>query len=340
MLLDEPTRYWRRLRRPGVGLKLMMQPELTNHCNFRCRFCPHSVYGRPSPAGNRFDRPKGYMSRTLFEVFLENAARHARSVVVGFFGEPMLHPEFESLVRMFPSRRPYRLILNSNWSLARRANMDTLRWFDLVRISLDASRPDLYETLCPGGPVLSLDGVPSDDRHATLEEKVRHWLDLPFHPHTLLIYVVSSINKDDQVPFLRKWLPRMDPADGVATKSVISYGGAMADEHMRAHPCRVPTEDRLTVAWNGDCSPCNLDVNMALRVGNLLETPDVAAIVKGTQYQRVLRSVRRREGVCANCFDANNHTESVVLPGRRKDAEKAARSRPAVEAAGGGGKPC
>ncbi len=340
MLLSGPTRYWHRLRRTGAGLKLMMQPELTNHCNFRCRFCPHSVYGRPSPAGNPFDRPKGYMSRELFELFLANASRHARSVVVGFFGEPMLHPEFEALVRRFPLRRPYRLILNSNWSLATRANMEALRRFDLVRISLDASQAELYETLCPGGPVLSLDGTPSSNRHTVLEEKVGYWLDLPSHPRTRIIYVVSSVNEDDRAAFLAKWLPRMAPTDGVATKSVISYGGAMADRHMQAHPCRVPTEDRLTVAWNGDCSPCNLDVNLALRVGNLIETPDVEAIVKGNLHRRVLRGIRRREGICANCFDANNHTESVLHLGTRDRGTEAVRSGEALGAAQGGGSLC
>jgi len=257
------------------------------------------------------------MSNEVFDLFLANAEKYATTVLIGFFGEQLLHPKFEEFVRVFPKRKPYELVLFSNWSLVTRKNMETLKLFDNVRISIDASNSDLWEQLCPSGAVLDLDGAPGKNRYETLVEKIEYWLGLPDHPLTRLKYVVSSVNEGDREVFLKEWLPKMGPNDGVAMKSVISYGGVMRDSYMQENPCTVYNEYRMTVAWNGDCSPCNLDVNMDLCVGNLIETRDIGKMVKQDRYKQVRDGMRRKAGICANCFDANNHTESMEYPGEK-----------------------
>jgi radical SAM protein with 4Fe4S-binding SPASM domain len=258
------------------------------------------------------------MSEKLFTIFLENAERYASSVVIGFFGEPMLHPKFEEFVRTFPKKRTYELILNTNWSLTTKENMETLMLFDCVRISIDASNSEIYETLCPGYPVLDVGGRARANRYETLTEKLAYWLDLDQHPRTILIYVVSSLNEDDKELFLKEWLPKIRPEDAIATKRVISYGGLMRDANMRSYPCGIINEKRLTVAWNGDCSPCNLDVNIALNIGNLYETKDVKELVESSKYRDVLKGILKKESICRNCFDANNHVDNTVYDGKRR----------------------
>jgi wyosine [tRNA(Phe)-imidazoG37] synthetase (radical SAM superfamily) len=297
---------------------LMMQPEFNNHCNFRCKFCPHSIYGKKSEYGNKFDREKGFMSDELFNIFLENAKRYASSVVIGFFGEPMLHPKFEEFIKAFPKKRSYQLILNTNWSLATKKSMETLMLFDEVRISIDASRSKLYETLCPGGPVLDMKGREGVDRYETLVRKIEYWLNLERHPRTKLIYVVSSLNENDKEIFLKEWLSKVRPEDSIATKRVLSYGGHMKDAYMRSYPCNIPNERRVTVAWNGDCSPCNLDVNMSLKIGNLAEIKDIKALLEGCEYKKVIENIKRKKGICEYCFDANNHIDNIVHTGKRE----------------------
>lgn len=291
--------------------KYRMQPEFTNHCNFMCRFCPQSRYRQPTEGGNVFDRKKGYMSEELFEIFLDNAHRYASHVIIGFFGEQMLHPRFEQFMQTFPRSRPYSVVLFTNWSLATRQNMDSLKNADNVRISMDASCSEVFEELRSGGAVLDLDGHPTANRYETLVQKLDYWLKLSDRPQTTLKYVVSSVNETDRDKFVAKFVPKLKQGDDLVTKSVISYGGAMRDSYMSEHPCTVPDEYRLTVAWNGDCSPCNLDVNMALKIGNLLENKDMKTMFQQRCWRDVLAAMRRHEGVCANCFDANNHTRHI-----------------------------
>ena len=290
--------------------KFAFQPEFTNHCNFKCRFCPHSVYRKRSDGGNQFNREKGYMSDELFNLALENAEKYANLVTIGFFGEPLLHPKFEDYVKAFPTERCYTLEINTNWSLVTKENMDTLKRFDYVRISLDASYSALWEKLCPGGPILDLNGVPRQDRYDTITEKIEYWLSLPEHTPTKLVYVVSSINEHDRESFVKKWRPKLSPRDYILTKSVLSYGGVMKDSHMKRNSCNIKSQPCFTIAWNGDCSPCNLDVNIELKAGNLLEVRDMKQLVEGDKWGQIMSGIRQKTGICSNCFDANNWTES------------------------------
>lgn len=292
-------------------------PELTNHCNFRCIYCPHSVYRKNSEGGNQFNREKGYMSEELFNLVMENAAKYAQWVCIGFFGEPLLHQNFQRFVESIPANRCYRLVLNTNWSLATKENMSTMKRFDLVAISLDASYSDLWEKLCPGSPVLTLNGVPSRDRYDVIVEKIQYWLSLPDHAPTQLVYVVSSVNEHNKNRFVKEWRPRLGPRDHILTKTILSYGGVVKDSHMSNNDCIVTREIRSNVAWNGDVTPCNLDVNIEMKVGNLLEARDLERIWEGDEYKQMMSKMRRKEGICSNCFDANNRTEDEFYWSRK-----------------------
>jgi sulfatase maturation enzyme AslB (radical SAM superfamily) len=293
----------------GWRTKFRIWPELTNHCNFRCVYCPHSVYRKESAGGNRFDREKGYMSEELWSLVVDNAAKYASYVGLGFFGEPLLHPEFRRYVEMIPCRRRYGFDLFTNWSLVTRENMESLKHFDCVRISFDASYAELWEQLCPGGTVLDLDGGPSGDRYSTLVSKMEYWLRQPDHAPTNLHCVVSEANQHYTKQLIAKWRPRLGSRDYIWTKTIISYGGIMRDAHITANACDIPSSRKVSVAWNGDCTPCNLDVNLEWRAGNLAEARDIKRIVEADKWCRVVASIARKEGMCVICLDANNRSE-------------------------------
>lgn len=297
--------------------KVQVSVELTNYCNMKCRFCPHSLYRQDeSPSGNLYNRPQGYMTDETFDLVLKNA-QHYREIVLGFFGEQTLHTKFAEYVKALRDETQCYMILNSNWSHVTAEMMETIKLFDVVRISIDAVDSKTYEKLCPGGAFLNLDGTKAEHRYNTLVKKILHWFDMP-HPETWLIYVTSSVNATTQGKFVNYWLPRTPRRDSVVTKRVVSYGGVMADGRMERHPCRIPTQRRCVIAWNGDVSPCNLDVNMELTVGNLKQEPSLLALVTSDQWQARMWAIRHREGICANCFDSNNHKENLRQSGRKR----------------------
>lgn len=288
-------------------------PEFTNHCNYRCPQCPNSVYRQKSLGGNPYDREKGFMSDELFELVLRNTEKYASVVSMGFFGEQQMHPRFDEYSAELSKVAPLRI--NTNWSLVTRGTMETLKLYTAVRVSIDASTPELYDTLRPGAPVLDLDGNPTEDRFETIAGKLRYWLKLPDHPKTRLVYVISSHNEYDVMDFIKKWRPFLGPGDHILTKSILTYGGIIRDNRVGEFPCYISSQRYFIVAWNGDCSPCNVDVNLALKGGNLIESEDIGKIVKGDIWKRVMSRIEAREGICANCPDANNWSENEYYYG-------------------------
>ena len=283
--------------------------ELTNHCNFRCVSCPHSLYGcQETPSGNVFDRPKGFMAPTLFRKTVAEARTWASDYAIGFFGEQLLHPQFNELVREIPARaqRSFHLTLNSNWSLVTEQHLEALDRFDCIRISLDSPTKEGWETLCPGGVVLDKHGGAGPDRYETLVEKIEWYLAVPNRPRVHLICVLQEANKHDAKALVAKWLPKLQRWDKIVTKSILSFGGIMRDGYMRDNPCRVAREKRFVVAWDGRCSPCSLDVNLAMAAGDL-RSQSVQEIVEGRRWRRALGNITQRRGICSNCFDAQNH---------------------------------
>lgn len=238
------------------------------------------------------------MSDELFETILTNLEKYkTKEVVIGFFGEQMLHPRFVEYVCMFPKKRKYKLKLNTNMSLVTEDMMHQLGNIDEFRMSMESINAEEYEKLRPGG------------QFDVIVEKMEYWLSLKHRPKTRIDYVTCSINKDEKSTFVDTWLHKMRKGDYILTKTVETYGGVVYDEHMSLHKCNVLKKNRITVAWNGDCTPCNLDVNIYHRIGNLLEEKDLRNILNNEKYKEVRRNIKQKKGICKNCFDASNNNE-------------------------------
>jgi len=82
--------------------------ELTSACNFNCAFCPKQMMTRKIE----------YMDLFVLEQTLDTLRDHGNTEFVMFsaFGEPLLHPEFESACNLVKDYG-FRLIVTSNGSL-------------------------------------------------------------------------------------------------------------------------------------------------------------------------------------------------------------------------------
>lgn len=230
--------------------------EFTNHCNYRCVLCPHAYYKKEqTPAGNVFNRKKGFISRELWELALDEAGKHAGTVLIGFFGEPLLHPRFWELMTCIPVQSDYEVHLNTNWSLFEKKHVEAFRRLHSVRISLDATDPNLYDTLCPGGHVLTWEGKKSRERLPVIEEKLKQWLGLQHRPETRIVVVKSTYNRNDLNGFVRKWQPFLKARDQILVKSVISYGGVVLDDEMSLNRCDAHENPWANISWEGAVSP-------------------------------------------------------------------------------------
>ena len=137
-------------------------------------------------------------------------------------------------------------------------------------------------------------------------------------PRTDLIFVTQSGNLGQGQKFAETWCKRLSGLDRVILKSVLSYGGVMKDPHAKPNPCRVAKQNRFTVAWDGRCTPCNLDVNLAMAAGDM-NTQTMNEIIHSEAWKEALGDITAQRGICANCFDAQNHSQEVYdMRGRRR----------------------
>jgi len=286
--------------------------ELTNHCNFKCVYCPHAYYKQQvTPSGNVFDRSKGFMDRELFDKAIDEAQYWAKNVAIGFFGEQQMHPHFDEFVQSVPKKgeRKFDFTINSNWSLITEESLPTYNCFNTVRISLDASTKEAWEALCPGSNLLRADGSVGEGRYETLVEKVKWFLQLKHRPKVNLIVVRQEANKEDEKRMVQLWRPLLRKGDRLNTKCILTFGGVVFDPYMPEHrECKVVREHRFVIAHDGRCTPCSLDVNLVMAAGNL-RTQTVAEIVASDWWKRTLEGIDKRIGLCSNCFDGQNHSQ-------------------------------
>ena len=296
--------------------RLRVSIELTNVCNFSCPLCPQAWERGDTPLGAPYDRPHGVMAPEVFERALAECNRVADTVELGFFGEQTLHPRYLEYVHAL-AEREFTLEFNTNLSYVTREMMDA--WVAIgaeqVRLSLDAASPELFDELRPGR-VKGLDGeaVPQSERLAVLEHKTRTWLARPDHRPTRIVFVKSSRNEGEREAFVAKWQPLLGPEDRILMKQVLSYGGKIEDEYVEQHRCNVWDMRYVMIDWRGAVSPCNLDTNMDLALGNVTRE-SLDALYRGQVAQRL----RRETGClgtprpCRTCRDGNNWERNEIF---------------------------
>lgn len=296
--------------------RLRMSIELSSMCNFKCPICPHAYKGRkksPLTLGAPFTRPGRFMTPEVFRRAVEEANRVADIVEIGFFGEQTLHRHYDEYMRSLKKRR-FQLETNTNLSRVTHQTFET--WIeaelDLLRLSSDAITPAVFNRARPG-TVWDLDGkrVAEADRMAAINEKIHAWLARPDHRPTRLVFVRSSHNRGEEEKFIEYWQPFLGPEDCILIKQVLTYGGVVPDPDVLAHRCNVWEVRYLMIAVNGDVTPCNLDVNIQLHLGNIMDD-SIENLYNGpiAQWLRTRTGCGNDLSPCRTCVDGNNWSKN------------------------------
>jgi radical SAM protein with 4Fe4S-binding SPASM domain len=112
----------------------------------------------------------------------------------------------------------------------------------------------------------------------------------------------------EKVKLISKVKPMLSNRDAILIKRILAYGGKVDDSCLEpVNNCNIWDFRYLMISWNGDVSPCNLDVNMDLRLGNVYES-SIHDLYTGD----VAKKLREKTGCgkslvpCEKCFDGNN----------------------------------
>ncbi len=283
----------------AINLFDFVTPEITNICNYSCVSCPH----------RNMQRPQGFMNMDLFVKIYKECQVSARELNLSFFGEPMLHPNFlDILAYMKANRGALILSLNTNLSCATYENLKGLIEvpFNQVRFSIDAATPMTYKRVRPAEFTLDLDGNRyHGNRLDLIDEKISWWHSLDNHIPTKHVYTVSSLNVDELPVYAEKWIPLFNQQDDLLAKRLLTYGGKISDPLIKSHPCNVWDMRMAAIDWQGNVSPCNLDTEMELRIGNI-QNSSLEKIYNSKAWGEARRLCdKRNSSPCNNCVDSN-----------------------------------
>ncbi len=288
----------RLLRRP-VEIAL----ELTNACNLSCVMCFRT----------RMTRPKGFMGVAEARRAIDHVKNFPRSLFLPQgFGESLLHPDFLDILGYARSVISNRIILITNGTLLRKEVSREIikrRLADGIVISVETGCKEDYEKIRVKGDFDQLDSNIND----LIEQRRIHNETTP----TLLLRGVALQDEESVVALLhKKWGRMLSDGDSIGVNCTVAWtqsgvgpraasGQSSAPSTKRRLACRRLWHS-LTIGLNRDVTPCCLDYDFQLSVGNINEN-SLRDIWQGSKLAELreahLRGALDEIPLCKTCKD-------------------------------------
>ena len=261
---------------------LRLNVELSAVCNYSCVSCPNTY----------MSRPKGHMSPELFRSICGEVEPFLETLYLWNYGEPLLHPQIESLIESLAGSRIQTVLSTTGYMLEKLPSLDFLATVREVIISLNGLSPEVYDVHQQGG-----------DFHQVLRG-LRRLAPIMQKSSTryVLQFVANRINADqiaELEPFARNYgfkevqiksFNVMNESTATHEKFVpkdasLSRYDVTGTRNRRNDPCLT----WMVINWDGEVNLCCWDYLSEYKIGNV-ETDGVLAI----WHSEPMKSHRKR----------------------------------------------
>ena len=235
--------------------------EITTQCPLHCVWCPRNV----------LDRPDCEVSVDQFACLVDSLAVYDDvCLTLSGFGEPTLHPRLTDMIRLARDRGVFGIALETNGltldkKLARELVESDV---DIVAVSLDAVRPEVYSKL-KGSDKLAQAAAGVDTLISVRDS-------MGAEAPVVVPRMVKAMDNDAEwVPFYDKWFRR---ADYPLVRTFNDFAGRLDDRtpiHL-APPKRIPCTAlfrSMLVLADGTVPVCRQDLDALCSLGNAFEQP-------------------------------------------------------------------
>jgi len=285
--------------------------EATNACGMNCIMCPRQY----------MKRKIGFIDLALFEKIVKQMKLNS-IVVLHHFGDPLLHPKIEELIKIC-KKYGIKSSLSTNPSSLTSKNIKKIldAELDYLHISLDGATKETYEKIRRGRADY---GIALKNIRLFLREKNRKRNKKPL---TTIAIIQMKETKKEIKDFKKKW-SNIRGIDIVEVKEFITWDGSMKDiinlgdeyshkfKRQAYYPCFWPW-GRLTVLWDGRVVPCCFDYDGKLILGDL-KTQTIKEIWN-SQKMREFREQNIKNSfpkghLCKNCREREGFPPSKIYP--------------------------
>jgi len=256
-----------------------LQLELSIRCNSNCLMCPRDKLMRKGSPG--------FMSYNIAVKIINEAYKMgARLLKPQWFGEPLLSPKFEKIVKYAKDKGMEILLVTNGSLLDEKKRKFVLENCDKVWFSIDSPDKEEYEKIRRG---LSYDKVMSNfeslvkERDAT-GSKTQIW--------------VTGVDVNGSAEKLKEFFK--DKCDKVIVNKMTDYNDEVKVKDFQPVKCRHNVGSRLVVGWDGTPYLCCRDWFGEYPLPNLQarEIRNIWYCCKRKQYLRNLNVLQ----ICQKCM--------------------------------------
>lgn len=221
--------------------------EITNKCNLSCRMCPRPLA----------HRKEGFMEFGVFQKIVDECYEYETPIRIIGFGEPLLHPQFNEMIRYIKQDKSSLLHITTNGLLMNFNIMKTLidNDVDSIIFSFQGTSAELYKRMRRVDAYSHLYNTIGAFAHTrSTKEK----------PFIHITTTTTNETKEDKESFVKEWLPLVD-AVSVGTTNMALVKDIITDKYV---PC-TEVYHLVQVDWDGSISPCCGDFDNYLTIGNI-----------------------------------------------------------------------
>ena len=290
-----------------VRLPRYMDVELTNLCNFRCRFCPTGT--------GAMRRTRGHMPDEVADALVENVARF-RIPGVRFirWGEPTMHPKYIDIMARVKEAGAA-VHINTNGSLLDEGQIRRLLDMDLdsIKFSFQGADKGTYNEMRAGGDYGRL-LVIVRLMYELRGDRPRPWIQISTTLTGESAEQVESFKRDvapwcDYYNIGYTQLNHLD-VDAMSVSPEERERIRELQRHETLHHVYRPVcgeaFDKLSLNWNGDATLCCSDYDNFLVIGNILDM-DIEHLFNSRAADAYRQIIAKRQygriACCSTCYE-------------------------------------
>ena len=290
------------------GLPYMLQIEVTSLCNLSCTACPQ---GR-----KLLGRAYRHMTLKEFQSIIDDMESYLLFLVLWNWGEPLMNPEFPSMVK-YASERGIKTVTSTNGHfLNDREYVKKLLESGLTTliVAIDSLRDNRYTTFRRSGDlgraISGLENVLALKRELGSETLI-NWRMVVMKQNEREVRKMKRMARKLKVD--RFTVKTLNPDSGMGR---IDHGIIPDNPRYRRHSYRKGTYEPIqtgapcatiwqmsNVLSNGDVVPCCWDYSSEMKVGNIHETP-LSKIWNSPAYRELRKRIYcHKDSIpkCRNC---------------------------------------
>ena len=291
----------------GRLLPSYLDVELTNFCNYNCRFCPTGT--------KTMQRMRGMMPDKVVEAIAENVRKyHISGVRFIRWGEPTLHPEYIPI--MDDIRKSGAIIhINTNGSFVEKEQIKRLLdiHLDSIKFSFQGADEGTYDEMRVGGD------------YKKLLETVRLFYEMrgnKDYPYIQISTTLTTENEEQIENFKNDVVDICDYYNiGYTKLNHLNVDNMRVSELEKSKISKIQRHeinnhkflrncpeafDKLSINWNGDVTLCCSDYDNFMIIGNILDM-DILELFnsKAADMYRSTIANRQYEKIkcCSTCWE-------------------------------------